>query len=60
MIDTQSWFDTPADAGEGGGLFSEDETLDPYISWNIQTDDPPLAGENYDVQAFSIVVLEAQ
>lgn len=60
VIDTQSWFDTPADAGEGGGLFSEDETLDPYISWNIQTDDPPLVGESYDVQAFSIVVLEAQ
>lgn len=60
VIDTQSWFDTPADASESGGFLSEDSTRDPYISWNIETVDPELTGASYDVQPFSIVVLEAQ
>lgn len=60
VVDTQSWFDTPADDGESDGLFTEDPTLDPYVSWNIQTEDPDAAGSSYDVQPFSIVIMEAQ
>ena len=60
VVDTQSWFDTPADDGESDGLFTEDPTLDPYVSWNIQTEDPYPADSTYDVQPFSIVIMEAQ
>lgn len=60
LVDTQAWFDIPGTLGdEGGGYFDEYPDADPYVSANINLDDPEIiSGASYLVPANSIVILE--
>jgi glycogen operon protein len=60
VIDTQAWYDTPADASESSGFLTEDPSRDPYQSWNIGPANPEAVTGSYTAQPFTIVVLEAQ
>ena len=59
MVDTQAWFDQPTDGSEPDGFLSEDQTRDPYRSWNITVDDAALIeNATYTASPFSMVILE--
>ncbi len=59
VVDTQAWFDQPTDGSEPDGFLSEDQTRDPYRSWNITVDDAALIeNATYTASPFSMVILE--
>ena len=59
VVDTQAWFDQPTDGSEPDGFLSEDQTRDPYRSWNITVDDAALIeSATYTASPFSMVILE--
>ena len=63
VVDTQTWYDMPATQTEKGqgGWFDDNPSLDPYLSANIELDDPVvLSNPEYTVKSRSIVILEEQ
>ena len=63
VVDTQSWYDMPAtqtEQGEGG-WFDDNPSLDPYLSANIELDEPVVLSEaEYTVKGRTFVILEEQ
>jgi isoamylase len=60
LVDTQQWYDMPGnlDEEDAGGWFSENPSVDPYLSQNIWTGAPEaLTDATYTVSASSIVIV---
>jgi glycogen operon protein len=61
ILDTQTWYDLPANANEEGGYFSENPEADPYLSANITLTAPVVIdGGTYTVPANSIAIFAEQ